>query len=100
MLRIRHLFININTDVEPPPGPIGNGYGTPESEFTIWQMLPTVANGIPPAVTTAWVMTEMIPESGGPAAPGLNMTAHPIETGGPGISTSVQRAASFGSYRG
>src|SRR6185295_12702094 len=74
----------IRTDVDPP-APIGSGYGTPDNEFTIWQTLPTVASGIPPAVTTACVITLMNPESGGPAAPGVNTTAQPIVTGGPGI---------------
>jgi hypothetical protein len=74
----------IDTEVDPP-APIGSGYGTPETEFTIWHTLPTVASGCPLAFTTAWVITLMNPESGGPAAPGLSTTAQPIETGGPGI---------------
>ena len=77
----------IDTEVDPPL-PIGSGYGTPDTELIIWQTLPTVASGIPPAVTTAWVMTLMKPESGGPAAPGVRTTAHPIVTGGPGIFVS------------
>src|SRR5579871_3062125 len=72
------------THVEPP-APMGSGYGTPETELTIWQMLPTVASGCPLAVTIDWRMTLTKPESGGPAAPGVNTTAQPIETGGPGI---------------
>jgi hypothetical protein len=74
--------------VPDPPCPIGSGYGTPDTEFTIWQMLPTVASGIPDAVATVCVITLMKPLSGGPAAPGLSTTAHPIETGDPGISVS------------
>jgi hypothetical protein len=64
---------------------MGSGYGTPLTEFTIWQMLPATASGMPPAMATACGMTLMNPESGGPAAPGVNVTAHPIVTGGPGI---------------
>jgi hypothetical protein len=80
----------IATEVDPPE-PIGSGYGTPESEFTIWQMLPTVASGWPPAVAMVCRMTVINPESGGPAAPGLNTTAHPIVTGGPGMFYLTKR---------
>src|SRR5262245_16722860 len=70
---------------------MGSGYGTPDTEFTIWQMLPDVASGMPPAVAMVWVTATITPESGGPAAPGLSTTAHPIETGGPGIGASPSR---------
>src|SRR5262245_33830383 len=76
---------SILNELEPPPGPIGSGYGAPLTEFTIWQMLPTVASGCPFAVTVACVMTLMIPLSGGPAAPGLRTTAQPMLTGGPAM---------------
>jgi hypothetical protein len=36
-----------------PPAPMGNGYGTPETELIIWQILPMVASGIPLAVAIA-----------------------------------------------
>jgi hypothetical protein len=49
-------------------------------------MLPIVANGIPLATAHDWVMVVMNPESGGPAAPGLRITAQPTVTGGPDIS--------------
>jgi hypothetical protein len=78
------------TDVEPP-GPIGNGYGAPVTEFTIWQIEPTVAKGSPPPVAFACVTTVMTPVSGGPAIPGESSTAHPIETGGPGIVVSLTK---------
>src|SRR5262245_28517981 len=81
----------IVTDVEPP-APIGSGYGTPDTEFTIWHTLPTVASGRPPAVTAACVITLMKPESGGPAAPGLRTTAHPTVTGDPGMADGSGRA--------
>src|SRR5437016_5201580 len=68
-----------------PNGPITNGYGAPLTEFTIWQMEPATASGIPPAVTAACGMETITPESGAPAAPGVTITAHPILTGGPGI---------------
>src|SRR5262245_20393339 len=79
------------TDTEPP-WPIGSGYGAPDNEFTIWQIDPVVAMGSPLAAAFVCVITEMTPVSGGPAAPGDNSTAHPTETGGPGIfSTSSRR---------
>ena len=74
----------IETDVEPPE-PIGNGYGTPDNEFTIWQIDPTVAKGSPPPVAMDCTIALITPESGGPAIPGESNTAHPTETGGPGI---------------
>ena len=70
--------------VEPPAGPIGSGYGTPETELTIWQIEPVVASGIPFAVAVAWSTATITPLSGGPAAPGLRTTAQPMLTGGPG----------------
>jgi hypothetical protein len=48
-------------------------------------MLPEVASGMPPAVAAVCKTAVMIPVSGGPAAPGLNMTLHPMVTGLPGI---------------
>jgi hypothetical protein len=71
--------------VDPPADPIGSGYGAPDSEFTIWQMLPTVARGMPFAVTHVCVITVMTPVSGGPAAPGLTITVQPMLTGDPGM---------------
>src|SRR6478672_5018198 len=41
---------------------------------------------MPDAVTTVWRMVVITPESGGPAAPGLRITAHPMLTGGPGMA--------------
>src|SRR5581483_12210918 len=75
----------MRSEPDPPPGPIGSGYGTPLTELTIWQMLPTVASGKPPAVTIACGMMLMKPLSGGPAAPGERTTAQPSDTGGPAI---------------
>src|SRR5262245_19058393 len=63
-----------------PPGPIGNGYGAPETEFTIWHTDPTVASGSSPASRCDCITVMMTPESGGPAMPGESVTAHPIET--------------------
>jgi hypothetical protein len=68
-----------------PPGPMGSGYGTPDTEFTIWQMLVITANGMPFAVANVCGIVVMTPLSGGPAAPGLTITAQPMETGAPGI---------------
>ncbi len=67
--------------------PITSGYGAPEIELTIWQIVPATARGIPPAMTEAWGTCTMTPLSGGPAAPGVTITAHPMLTGGPGILT-------------
>jgi hypothetical protein len=66
-------------------GPIGNVYGTPETELTIMQTEPGTASGIPLAVGPPGVITVMVPVSGGPATPGETTTEHPIVTGGPGI---------------
>src|SRR5438067_13362463 len=73
------------TLVDTPSEPIGSGYGTPETEFTIWQMEPAVASGCPDAVAAVCSTATMTPLSGGPAAPGERTTAQPIDTGGPGI---------------
>jgi hypothetical protein len=69
-----------------PTEPTGNGYGAPLTELIIWQMDPPVARGMPAAVAALCVIAVIIPVSGGPAAPGLNTTLHPIVTGLPGIS--------------
>jgi hypothetical protein len=52
--------------------------------LTIWQIEPAVASGIPPAVNAVCVIATITPLSGGPAIPGVTMTAHPMLTGGPG----------------
>jgi hypothetical protein len=62
-------------------------YGAPDTEFTMEHNEPATATGIPETVTLVWGMTTITPLSGGPAAPGVTITAHPIETGGPGIFT-------------
>ena len=67
-------------------GPMGNGYGTPESELTIRQVEPHMASGIPLAVGPPGGIIVIVPVSGGPAAPGASETEHPIVTGGPGIA--------------
>jgi hypothetical protein len=69
-----------------PTEPMGSGYGAPLTELIIWQMDPPVASGMPVAVAALWVIAVIIPVSGGPAAPGLKITLHPIVTGLPGIS--------------
>lgn len=66
-------------------GPIGNVYGTPETELIIMQTEPGMASGIPFAVGPPGGMTVIVPVSGGPAIPGETTTEHPILTGGPGI---------------
>src|SRR5688572_5155084 len=63
-------------------------YGTPETEFTSCAIDPAVASGIPPAIRNVAGTLTMTPLSGGPAAPGVSTTAHPIETGGPDIRSS------------
>jgi len=70
-----------------PTFPIGRTYGAPDTEFTIEHKEPATAIGIPDTVTLLCGMSTITPLSGGPAAPGLTMTAHPIETGGPDIFT-------------
>jgi hypothetical protein len=65
-----------------------SGYGEPETLFTIWQIEPAVASGMPPAVTAVWRMLTITPLSGAPAIPGVTITAQPRLTGGPGISRS------------
>jgi hypothetical protein len=57
----------------------------PDNELIIWQSEPAVASGNPLAVMTGGKMVMMAPISGGPAAPGVIITAAPIVTGGPGI---------------
>src|SRR5207248_433103 len=76
-----------------PSGPITSGYGTPETELTIWQIEPATASGIPLAVTAVCGIWTITPLSGGPAAPGVTTTAQPMETGGPGITRG--RSSSF-----
>jgi hypothetical protein len=76
------------TEVDPPTLPIGSGYGTPETELTIWQMEPAVASGRPEAAALLCSTDTITPESGGPDAPGLRSTAQPMETGGPDIVVS------------
>ena len=66
-------------------GPITSGYGKPQTEFTIMQIEPAVASGIPLAVMTGGMTAMMVPVSGGPDAPGLTITIAPMLTGGPGI---------------
>lgn len=70
-----------------PPGPIGSGYGAPETELIIWQIEPLVASGCPFAVTFVCSTVVMTPLSGGPAAPGVRTTEQPMLTGAPGILT-------------
>src|SRR5712691_9923958 len=67
-------------------GPITSGYGKPQTELIIRQMEPDVASGIPLAVMNGGSTTRMAPVSGGPDAPGLTITEHPIVTGDPGIT--------------
>jgi hypothetical protein len=42
---------------------------------------------MPLAVINGGNTATIVPLSGGPAAPGVNTTAHPIETGIPGIGS-------------
>ena len=49
---------------------------------------PLVASGIPLAVMTGGNMPTIVPESGGPAAPGVIITCAPMLTGDPGISST------------
>jgi hypothetical protein len=72
-----------------PVGPITKGYGNPQTEFTIKQSEPDVASGNPPTVMTGGKMPTIVPMSGGPEAPGVTITAHPIVTGGPGIVAAL-----------
>ena len=72
-------------------GPITNGYGKPQTEFTIMQIEPAVASGIPLAVMTGGMTAMMVPVSGGPDAPGLTITIAPMLTGGPGIFFQPQK---------
>ncbi len=51
----------------------------------IWQIDPATARGRPETVADVWGTEMIIPESGGPAAPGVRRTAHPMVTGKPGI---------------
>lgn len=67
-------------------GPIGNGYGNPQTELIMMQVEPGIASGIPLAVGPPGGMTVIVPLSGGPDRPGETTTEHPIVTGGPGIS--------------
>jgi hypothetical protein len=63
----------------------------PVSELIIEQIEPETASGMPPAVTHVWRMPTMTPLSGAPVAPGVTITMHPIETGGPGIAVILVR---------
>jgi hypothetical protein len=64
-----------------PVGRITKGYGAPVTEFVIWQIEPLTARGIPAADAIACGTETIIPESGGPAAPGVRITEQPIVTG-------------------
>src|SRR5262245_33535388 len=57
----------------------------PVSELIIWQVEPTVASGMPLAVTKGMGTEIRTPVSGGPAAPGVKVTEAPMVTGGPGM---------------
>jgi hypothetical protein len=60
------------------------------------QIDPAVASGMPPAVRNGGKMPTMVPLSGGPAAPGVTITAAPIVTGGPGMAISGVSGVSYG----
>ena len=66
-------------------GPIGSGYGNPQTELIMMQTDPGIASGIPLAVGPPGGMTVIVPVSGGPDKPGETTTEQPIVTGGPGI---------------
>jgi hypothetical protein len=58
-------------------GPMGNIYGKPQTELIIRHNDPIVARGKPLAVMTGGKMTVIMPESGGPDAPGVIITMAP-----------------------
>jgi hypothetical protein len=74
-------------------GPMTSGYGNPHTELIIRHIEPAVASGIPAAVITGGKMAMIVPISGGPDAPGVIITEHPIVTGGPGIRLSSRLTA-------
>jgi hypothetical protein len=71
-----------------------SGYGNPHTELIIKHIEPAVASGIPAAVITGGNTPTTVPISGGPEAPGVIITEHPIVTGRPGMPFSPSDSSS------